>query len=409
MPANSDSPLPAGPVLTVNGGSSSVKFAIFEAGTPPVRGLSGAVERVGSADAFLRAAGGDRPAERRPLPSVDYDHAVDGLLNRLDELGELGRVTAVGHRVVHGGPAHSEPQVVTPELLAELRAAVPFAPAHLPAEIRLIEAIAPRLPGVPQMACFDTAFHRDLPPVAARLPVPRRFQGAGVRRYGFHGLSYAYLLEEFERQAGPRAARGRVILAHLGSGASMAAVRGGKCIDTTMGLTPAGGLVMGTRTGDLDPGVLIHLMRTVGLTADQLEDLVIRGSGLLGISETSADMRDLLARQGTDARAADAVETFCYHARKWVGALAAALGGLDTLVFSGGIGANSPEARARICDGLGFLGVQLDPAANAANAPVISAGATAVRVIPTDEELMIAKTVFRITADSIAQRDTTHD
>ena len=395
-------------VLTVNGGSSSIKFALFEPGSPPKRGLAGAVERVGLADAFLRAAGSDCPDEQRPLPAADLDQAVAGLLDWLDGVGELGRVSAVGHRVVHGGPVHTDPQVVTPELVADLRGATPFAPTHLPAEIRLIEALARRLPGVPQVACFDTAFHRDLPQAARLLPIPRRYQAAGVRRYGFHGLSYAYLLGEFERLAGADAARGRVVLAHLGSGASMAAVRGGRCVDTTMGLTPAGGLVMGTRTGDLDPGVFVYLARAEGLSADQLEDLVTRRSGLVGVSETSPDMRDLLARQATDPRAAAAVELFCYQARKWVGALAAALGGLDALVFSGGMGENAPEVRAKVCDGLGFLGVRLDPAANAANAPVIStaAGSAAVRVIPTDEELMIARTVFRIAgADSHAPQE----
>ena len=386
---------PGGCVLAINGGSSSIKFALFEPGPQPKRGLAGAVERVGLAGTILRAAGPDRPEETSPLPVADLDQAVEGLLDWLDGVGELGRVSAVGHRVVHGGPVHTDPQVVTPELIADLRTATPFAPAHMPSAIRLIEAVASRHTGVAQVACFDTAFHRDLPTAARLLPIPRRYQAAGVRRYGFHGLSYAYLMEEFERLAGAEAARGRVVLAHLGSGASMAAVRGGRCIDTTMGLTPAGGLVMGTRTGDLDPGVLVYLAQAEGLSANQLEDLVVRQSGLLGVSETSPDMRDLLARQAADPRAAEAVELFCYAARKWVGALAAALGGLDALIFSGGIGENAPEVRARVCDGLRFLGVELDPEANAANAAVISVGAVAVRVIPTDEEAMIARIVVR--------------
>ncbi len=384
-------------VLTVNGGSSTVKFAVFDAGDPPRRVLGGAVERVGLPDSFLRAAGPGRPDERQAIQAGDLAEAAGNLTDWLDGSGELARVAAVGHRVVHGGPAHFDPQVVTPGLIADLRAATRFAHAHLPAEVGLIEALAARLPGVPQVACFDTAFHKDLPPVAARLPVPRRFQAAGVRRYGFHGLSYTYLLDELSRLAGPDAARGKVILAHLGSGASMAAVAGGRCVDTTMGLTPAGGLVMGTRTGDLDPGVLVHIARVENLSADGLEDLMTRRSGLLGVSGTSPDMRDLLARQGADPRAAEAVELFCYSARKWVGALAAALGGLDTLVFSGGVGENAPEVRARVCDGLGFLGVRLDPAANAGNAPVISApGPSTVRVIPTDEEVTIARAVLRV-------------
>ena len=360
-------------ILAVNGGSSSVKFALFAAGDPTRVLHRGAVDRIAP----------------NAIPTDWLDALALG--------GHLQGVVAVGHRVVHGGPKHSDPQPVTADLLADLRAATPFAPAHLPDAIELIEAVACRLPGVPQVACFDTAFHRDLPNVARMLPIPRKYADAGLRRYGFHGLSYAYLMEEWARLASVDMARGRAILAHLGSGASMAAVRDGQCIDTTMGLTPAGGLVMGTRTGDLDPGVLIHLARSKGLTADQLEELVTRRSGLLGVSETCSDIRVLLAAQATDPRAAEAVELFCYQIRKCVGAYAAALGGIDALVFSGGIGENAPEIRARVCDGLRFLGIELDPAANAANAPVISLGAVAVRVIPTDEEAMIARTVSRVT------------
>ncbi len=388
---------PTGRVLTVNGGSSSIKFALFDAGTPPRRTLAGAVERVGLADAFLRAAGPNHAEERRPVSAKDPTEAVAELVAWLDGLGELSRVTAAGHRVVHGGAKHFDPQLVTPDLLADLRAAIPLDPNHLPAEIRLIEALARRLPGIPQVACFDTAFHKDLPRVAAQLPIPRRYADAGIRRYGFHGLSFAYLMGELERVAGPAAAKGRVILAHLGSGASLAAVKDGKCIDTTMGLTPAGGLMMGTRTGDLDPGVLIHLLRTEKLSADDLDRLVNRESGLLGMSETSSDMRDLFARQATDPRASEAVELFCYSVRKGIGALAAALGGLDTLVFSGGIGENCPEVRAQICDGLGFLGIDYGLNENAANASLLTACMyfpVMIRVIPTDEELMIARTVF---------------
>ncbi|MBY0460505.1 MAG: acetate/propionate family kinase, partial [Gemmataceae bacterium] len=269
---------------------------------------------------------------------------------------------------------------------------------HLPAELGQIRILAERFPHVPQVACFDTGFHRDLPAVARTLPLPRRFAGRGVRRYGFHGLSYEYLLEELARVAGPDAARGRVILAHLGSGASLAAVREGRCIDTTMGFTPTGGLVMGTSAGDLDPGVLLHLLRADRLSVDELDALVNRESGLKGLSETSSDVRELLAREPSDPRAAEALAVFGYSARKWIGALAAALGGLDTLVFAGGVGENAPEIRARVCDGLGFLGVRIDPSRNAANAAVISENGSpvAVRVIRTDEELTIARTVVKV-------------
>jgi len=323
---------------------------------------------------------------------------MTGLIDCLEGLGALGDLSGVGHRVVHGGPVHFDPQLVTAGLLSDLRSAIPLDPAHLPTAIGMIEALALRLPDVPQVACFDTQFHRDLPTSARLLPIPRRYADAGIRRFGFHGLSYASVMEALEREAGGEAARGRVILAHLGAGASMAAVRGGRCIDTTMGLTPSGGLVMGTRSGDLDPGVLVYLARAEGLTADGLEDVTTRRSGLLGISETSADVRDLLARRGTDPRAAEAIDLFCYQARKWVGAMAAALGGLETLVFAGGIGEHSAEVRARVCEGLEFLGVRLESGANAANAPIISApgGPVSVRIIATDEEAMIARAVYRL-------------
>ncbi len=320
------------------------------------------------------------------------------MLDALAAQGALDRLAGVGHRLVHGGPDHTAPEVVTPELLRDLERLKPLDPTHLPAELDLIAAFAARCPGVPQVACFDTAFHRDLPAAARTLPLPRRYQAQGVRRYGFHGLSYEYLMEELARVAGTEAANGRVILAHLGSGASLAAVHNGKCVDTTMGFTPTGGLVMGTRTGDFDPGVLLHLLRTENLTADQLDALVNRESGLLGLSETSADMRELLAREAADPRAAEAVAVFCYQAQKWIGALAAALGGLDTLVFAGGIGENSPEIRTRICDGLQFLGVRVAPNRNAAGDAVVSADGApvAVRVVRTNEEAMIAGTVFRL-------------
>jgi acetate kinase len=287
---------------------------------------------------------------------------------------------------------------VTPVLLEELHRLRPYDPDHLPREIELIEAFRERHPQMPQVACFDTAFHQTMPVVAKMLPIPRRFFAAGVQRYGFHGLSYAYLVEELTRLGDPAAARGRVILAHLGNGASLAAVRNGESIDTSMGFTPTAGLVMSTRSGDLDPGLAPYLARTEKMTTPQFYEMVNHKSGLLGISETSPDMRDLQDREKEDGRAAEAVALFCYQAKKWIGAYAAALGGLDTLVFAGGIGENASVVRARICEGLGFLGVELDPARNTANAGVISvdAGRTVVRVIRTDEELMIARSVFRL-------------
>jgi acetate kinase len=248
------------------------------------------------------------------------------------------------------------------------------------------------------VACFDTAFHHDLPRVARLLPIPRRYEAQGVRRYGFHGLSYAFLMGELARLGGREAAQGRIILAHLGNGASLAAVRGGQPVDTSMSFTPTAGIPMSTRSGDLDPGLLWYLARTEKMGARQFNEMANFHSGLLGISETSSDMRDLLQREIEDVRAAEAVALFCYQVKKWIGAFAAALGGLDTLIFAGGIGENAPPVRQRICDGLGFLGIQLSPARNAENAPLISsdAGPVAVRVIRTDEELMIANSVVRL-------------
>jgi acetate kinase len=248
------------------------------------------------------------------------------------------------------------------------------------------------------VACFDTSFHTAMPPVAKLLPVPRRYYAKGIHRYGFHGLSYAYLMEELERQAGSEVARGKVILAHLGSGASLAAVKNGTCLDTTMGFTPASGLPMGTRTGDLDPGVAWYLMQSEKLTPRQFSQLINHRSGLLGISETSGDMKELIKIEGVDKRAAEAVELFCYQTGKWIGSFAAVLGGLDTLVFSGGIGEHSAVVRQRVCNMLQFLGVELDEGRNLKNDAIISteSGKVSVRVINTNEELMIAKLVNRV-------------
>ncbi len=389
------SPLPC--ILTINGGSSSIKFAIYEAGEPPRQRLSGTLDRIGLKGTSLLVhdqAGSARPGVR--LTASDHRSAVVALLDWLDTEPLFSSVRAVGHRVVHG-MAHSAPERITPKLVAELRRITPYAPDHLPREIALVEAVGRRHPRLPQVACFDTAFHRTLPTVARVLPIPRRYRRKGVERYGFHGLSYTYLMEEV-RRLDPAAADGRVILAHLGNGASLAAVRGGICLDTSMGFTPTAGLVMSTRTGDLDPGLVYYLARTDRMSATRFQRMVNHESGLLGVSGTSSDVRDLLARAGRDARAAEAVALFCYQARKWIGSFAAVLGGLDTLVFSAGIGENAPDIRTTICDGLGFLGIELDQNRNRKNDPVISrdAGRVKVRVIRTDEELMIATSVARL-------------
>ncbi|QJW94648.1 acetate/propionate family kinase [Frigoriglobus tundricola] len=390
---------PASPhILTINGGSSSLKFALFVQAEPDSRRVSGRVDRIGSANARWLVDRGTAGAEDRAVDAPDQTAAVQLLIEWLERTVGFASITAIGHRIVHGGSRYSRPERVTPEMIQDLRALDSFDPDHLPGEIELVEALRTRGPDVPQVACFDTAFHHDMPRVARIVPIPRRYEAVGVRRYGFHGLSYAYLMAELARVAGPEAAAGRVVLAHLGNGASLAGVSGGRSVDTTMGFTPASGLVMGTRTGDIDPGLVRFLARTEGTTADQFDALANHASGLLGVSETSSDVRDLLAREGADVRAAEALELFCYQSKKWIGAMAAALGGVDTLVFAGGIGENAPEIRRRICAGLGFLGIGLNDARNAAGAGLISTdrGPVQVRVIRTDEELMIAKSVARL-------------
>jgi len=385
-------------ILTINGGSSSIRFAVYEAGDTPRRRLDGKIDRIGlSGTNLIVNDPAGKPQVLRRLAAADHRTAAGFLLDWLEAQPVFASVKAAGHRVVHG-MKHSEPERVTPELLDELHRITPYDPEHLPLEIELIEAFRQRHPTLPQVACFDTAFHRTMPRVATLLPIPRRYEAAGVRRYGFHGLSYEFLMEELARLGDPAAAKGRVILAHLGNGASLAAVRDSKSIDTSMGFTPTAGLVMSSRSGDLDPGLVSYLARTEQMSATQFQEMVNHASGLLGVSEISSDLRDLLARESDDVRAAEAVALFCYQAKKWIGSFAAALGGLDTLVFAGGIGENAPLIRERICNGLGFLGIELNQKRNTNNAPLISpdAGRVKVRVIRTDEELMIARSATRV-------------
>jgi acetate kinase len=385
-------------ILTLNGGSSSIKFAEYQLGEPLKRSLHGTVDRIGMSGTNLTfQLPGTNQHDSRRLDASDHNSAATFLMDWLEERHGFESVRAVGHRVVHG-MQHTAPELVTQELLEELHSISPYDPDHLPSEIELIETFRQRNSKLPQVACFDTAFHRTMPRVAKLLPIPRCYDAKGVQRYGFHGLSYAYLMEELARLGDPVATTGRVILAHLGNGASMAAVSDGKSIDTSMSFTPTAGLVMSTRSGDLDPSLLPYFARTEQMTAKQFSVMVNHYSGLLGVSETSSDMRDLLAREAHDIRAAEAVALFCYQAKKWIGAFAAALGGLDTLVFAGGIGENAPLVRARICDGLGFLGIELSESRNVETAGVISTDASraTVRVIRTDEDLMIARSVCRI-------------
>lgn len=359
-------------VLSINAGSSSIRFALFASGARLARVIDEKLERIGDQSAGASA---------------------DLLVERLR--GASAAPEAIGHRVVHG-MLHTQPERVTPALLTELKRITPYDPEHLPLEIALIEALQERFPGVPQVACFDTAFHRQMPAVATLLSIPRRYAASGVQRYGFHGLSYTFLMRELKRLGDPAAERGRVILAHLGSGASLAAVRNGRSIDTSMGFTPAAGLVMGTRSGDLDPGLMSYFARTESMTAAQFQTMVNHESGLIGISETSADIRDLLGTERADERAREAIDVFCYQAKKWIGAFAASLGGVDTLVFAGGIGENAAAVRRRICGGLEFIGIEIDAALNEQHAPRISSGAVAVRIIRTDEESVIAEMTARL-------------
>jgi len=383
-------------ILAINGGSSSIKFAMFEAGEPFRQILAGQIERIGLAGPTFRVKGVNKDDNfSRSVRAPNHSAAVGALIDWIEKRSGRDAPIAVGHRVVQGGPKYHKARRINSKMLDDLRRLSPLDPDHLPEEILLAETFRRRFPKLPQVACFDTAFHHDLPRVARLLPIPRRYEGQGVRRYGFHGLSYAFLIGELARLGDPAATKGRVILCHLGNGASLAAVRDGKSVDTSMSFTTAAGVPMSTRSGDLDPGLAWYLARTEKMSAKRFNEMVNFQSGLLGISETRSDMRDLLDDETTDVRAAEAVALFCYQVKKWIGGFAAALGGLDTLVFAGGIGENAPEVRSRICEGLGFLGIELEERRNSANNSVISARASrvAVRVIHTDEELIIAKTV----------------
>lgn len=382
-------------ILTINSGSSSIKFALYHIDGQLERTLYGKVYRIGLKGTSLDFNNLTKKKKGNlRIEGSDRKSVTNFLIDWLEKQVDFSMISGVGHRVVFG-MKYTEPELITQKLLDELHRIIPYDSDHLPAEIELIEVFSQRYPNLAQVACFDTAFHSKMPRVAKLLPIPHRFDKDGIQRYGFHGLSYAYLLEELIRVAGKRVGKGRVIFAHLGNGASLAAVHKGNSVDTSMGFTPAGGMVMGTRPGDLDPGVAWYMMKSENLTPKQFNNLINHESGLLGISETSSDMRDLLAKESDDIRAAEAVALFCYQAKKWIGSFAAVLGGLDVLVFAGGIGENCPIVRSRICEGLGFLGIKLDETANKKNNQIVSADKERVTVwvIHTDEELMIAKTV----------------
>ncbi len=382
-------------ILTINSGSSSLKVGLYTLGQIERPVFSANLQRIGRPDSRMQVKDAQGvPVFEQDVGLPDHNTALKVWLNWLQNNNpDLMTLAAVGHRVVHGGRHYPEPQVITSQLLSDLEDLVPLAPDHLPQAIAAIQLVSQLYPQLPQIACFDTAFHRHMPRVAQLYALPRELIEADVMRYGFHGLSYEYILTELGR-LDPKAALGRLIIAHLGNGASMVAVKDGLSQDTTMGFTPTGGLVMSTRSGDLDPGVLLYLLQEKHLTSDELNELLNQKSGMLGVSGLSGNMQDLLQKEAEDPPAAEAVALFCYQARKFIGALATVLGGLDTLVFTGGIGEHAAPIRQRICAGLEFLGIELATEPNEAHAPIISSrenSRVVVRVIPTDEDLMIAR------------------
>jgi acetate kinase len=380
-------------LLTVNAGSSSVKFALFGANNLTNEVLQASIENIGQDTSRMIINGVVSPVDA-PTHSVATSLLADAVSKEVP----TKHIAAVGHRIVHGGSKYYKPQLVTPQLLKDLRELTAFDPEHLPAQLSLIETLSRQLVGVPQVACFDTAFHHDLPAPARLLPIPRHFANEGIRKYGFHGLSYEFIVTELRRVEGDIAAGGKVIIAHLGSGASLVALKDGKSVDTTMGMTPASGIPMSTRSGDLDPGLVLYLQRNHGYTPDKFNHMVNFESGLLGVSETSADMKRLLEIEDSDVRAKEAIELFCYQVKKSIGSLAASIGGISTLVFTGGMGENAPRIRAKICEGLEFLGVILDPEQNEEGARLISAPASqaGVHVIHTNEAVTIARQTSEI-------------
>ena len=370
-----------------------------DAGESPV--VYGSVSRIGiQGSRFVGKDGTGRPVADLPVPAPDHTAACEYVLSWMLSRKDVGMPDAVGHRIVHGGSRYAAPEEVSAELVASLEKLITYAPGHMPQALQAVDHVRKVFPGTFQVACFDTAFHRSMPDVAQLYSLPESVRKKGVQRFGFHGLSCEYLMHELKQKQGNDT--GRAILAHLGHGASMTAVRDGKSIDTTMGFSPSGGMVMGTRTGDLDPGVILFLLQQEGMSPENIEDMVNRRSGMVGISGTSGDMRDLLKAEKEESAAHEAVELFCYQARKHIGSLAAVLGGLDVLVFTGGIGEHSPEIRERICSGLEFLGITIDEEKNRKNMPVVSQekGPVAVRIIGTNEEVMIARHTYRVLESS---------
>jgi len=386
-------------ILTINSGSSSLKFALYQMGDSEEILFRGDFTNIGEEGGCFQVK--DAQGEdlvQREIDIKDHHTALQTFSKWLKSDYSEHTITAVGHRVVHGGEDYKKPSMITNRLIESLKNLIPFAPDHLPHQIKAIKSLHKLYPELKQVACFDTSFHRNMPKPAKMFAIPRELYQQGIQRYGFHGLSYEYILSELEQIEGKSAASKRIIIAHLGNGASMAAVKDGRSVDTTMGFTPAGGLMMSSRTGDLDPGILIYLLKEKHLEIDRLNELINQQSGLIGISGISSDMKILIEKQKKEPRAAEAIELFCYQAQKFIGALTAVLCGIDLLIFTGGIGENAPEIRQRICQQLGFLGIYLDKIQNEQNESVISVKdkPVTVRVMKTNEELMIARHTRKI-------------
>lgn len=389
-------------ILTVNAGSSSLKFALYAAGEDLQKIVEGAVLNIGQQKGTLRVTDWQtKNVVSNEVVVDDHDHAAGHLLNWLDNNIGPNVITAVGHRLVHGGPIYSDARVINDQVLENLQQIVAFDPLHMPTALQLVRVFQRLLPKKPQVACFDTAFHYDLPVESRVLPIPRQYEARGIRRYGFHGLSYTYILQTLASETADGTVPHRIIFAHLGSGASMAAVKEGKSIDTTMAFTPGSGLPMSSRSGDLDPGLMSYFVRTTNINMDEFDKLTNTQSGLLGISGLTSDMKQLIELSEKNHNAADAVAIFCYNIKKTIGAYTAAMGGVDSIVFTGGIGESAPIIRAKACENLETLGVIIDQSANEQNAAIISRNDSKVlvRIIPTDESLIIAQETNELAKD----------
>jgi len=385
-------------ILTINSGSSSIKLALFEVNDAPKQVFEAVIENIGQSTASFIVS--NKAKSNNLVKSIaisDHLAAANFLIDWVKQQLPEESINAIGYRIVHGGSKYYEPCIIDNETLSNLGELTVFDPQHIPIEIELIKMFRNLFSNAKQVACFDTAFHHDLPRVAQQLPIPRRYEAQGIRRYGFHGLSYEYVTQELSRIEEPKA-NGRLIIAHLGNGVSLAAIYKGKSVDTTMGLTPSAGVPMSTRSGDLDPGLALYLADSENMDTASFSDMVNYKSGLLGVSETTSDMKLLLEHEADDIRAKEAVNLFCYQVKKSIGSLAAAMGGLDLLVFTGGIGEQAPKIRARVCEGLKFLGITIDQAYNAVNAKIISSDTSqvTVRIVPTDESAIIAKDTWQL-------------